>query len=141
MHAILQHGNERMSQNATAELAMMGASIGLGEYQYRDEILAALGMGAQVGILLPYSRTHESEADKYGLFLAARAGYDPEAAIGVWQRMASLPGDRPPLFLSTHPDPEARIEAMQEWMPEAKRLYHAAPVKHRNRVLPVIKRP
>ena len=89
---------------------------------------------------MPYSRSQESEADHYGLFLAARAGYDPRAAVGVWERMAALSGgQRPPELLSTHPDPLNRIEAMKEWMPEAIRLYEAAPVKQPNRPLPSIR--
>ena len=88
--------------------------------------MLGLGLGAQVGVLLPYSRRHESEADRYGLNLAARAGYDPEAAIGVWERMSRLGGARPPELLSTHPDPLDRIENMRTWMPEAKALYRRA---------------
>ena len=140
MHAILQHGNERMSQGLAAQVVMAGAAVGLKDNQYRGEISGALGAGAAVGVLLPYSRKHESEADKLGLFLAAKAGYDPEAAIGVWERMAEIAGGkRPPELRSTHPDPLNRIEAMREWMPEAKRIYDQAPVKRANRPLPVVK--
>jgi len=140
MHAILQHGNERMSQNLATQVVLAGAAVGLSESKYKNEIIGALGAGASVGVLLPYSRKHESEADKQGLFLAAKAGYDPEAAIGVWERMAAMSeGKRPPEFLSTHPDPMNRIEAMRKWMPEAKRIYEQAPVKHANRPLPAVK--
>ncbi len=138
MHAILQHGNERMSQGITTQVLLAGASVGLSDHKYKNEIVAALGAGATVGVLLPYSRSHESEADHYGLMLAAKAGYDPEAAIGVWERMAALGGGRPPEFLSTHPDPENRIENMRAWMPEAKKLYEAS-VKQRNRPLPAVR--
>ncbi len=137
MHAILQHGNERMSQGTVAQLGLEVANVSLKNNQYRGPILSALGAGAQYGLILPYSRKHESEADRYGLMLAARAGYDPEAAIGVWQRMAALSeGKRPPVLLSTHPDPLQRIENMKRWMPEAKRLYERARVKHRAIPLP-----
>jgi len=116
MHAILQHGNERMSQSLTAELVLTAAAI---------------------GVLLPYSRKHETEADEQGLYLAARAGYDPEAGIGVWQRMAALSaGSRPPEFLSTHPEPGRRIDNMRKWMPKAKQLYDTAPRKMPNWKLP-----
>ncbi|NJN14158.1 MAG: M48 family metallopeptidase [Planctomycetes bacterium] len=138
MHAILQHGNERMSQGITAQLIMTGAAVGLSNHKYKNEIVAAIGAGATVGVILPYSRSHESEADRYGLMLAAKAGYDPEAAIGVWERMAALGGDRPPEFLSTHPDPENRIENMRAWMPEAKALYEQS-IKQRNRLLPAVR--
>jgi predicted Zn-dependent protease len=82
-------------------------------------IMAAYGLGAQVGVLLPYSRLQEEEADRIGLVLAARAGYDPRAALGVWQRMAALPGGRPPQFLSTHPEPEARLNDIEAFLPQA----------------------
>ena len=137
MHAILGHGNERMSQTTVAQLGLSVADLTLKDSAYRGEILQALGLGVNVGVLLPYSRAHESEADEYGLYLAARAGYDPRAAIGLWERMAALSGDRPPEFLSTHPDPQARIEAMKKLMPRALELYEAAPVKHPNRPLPM----
>jgi predicted Zn-dependent protease len=81
--------------------------------------MSAYGLGAQVGVLLPYSRLQESEADRIGLVLAAKAGYDVQAAIGVWQRMAKLSGRRPPPFLSTHPTPESRIEDIKKFLPQA----------------------
>jgi len=138
MHAILQHGNERMSQSLTAELVLAAAAIGLHDSENRDVILGALGAGAAIGVLLPYSRKHESEADEQGLYLAARAGYDPEAGIGVWERMAALSeGSRPPEFLSTHPDPKRRIENMRKWMPKAKQYYNEAPRKMPNWKLPL----
>ena len=102
------------------------------------EMIAALGAGVAVGVLLPYSRLHETEADEHGLYLAAAAGYDPEAAIGVWQRMADLSSSRPPEFLSTHPDPLHRIENMKKWMPKAKDIY-ARSVQHQNRPLPPVR--
>jgi predicted Zn-dependent protease len=140
MHAILEHSNERMSQSVAAQAILAGAAIGLSDSKYKGEIMGALGVGATVGVILPYSRKHESEADKYGLFLAARAGYDPEAAIGVWERMAEMSaGKRPPEFLSTHPDPLKRIEQMKQWMPEAKRYFDQAAVKQPNYRLPSIK--
>jgi predicted Zn-dependent protease len=130
MHAILEHGNERMSQNLSAELAMAAAAVGFSNTKNGEYIVAALGAGATVGVLLPYSRKHESEADEQGLYLAARAGYDPEAGIAVWERMAKLSeGARPPEILSTHPDPRNRIKNMQKWMPKAKQLYEQSQKK------------
>jgi predicted Zn-dependent protease len=103
----------------------------------RAALLGALGVGATVGVILPYSRKHETESDEQGLYLAAQAGYDPEASVAVWERMAELSGGkRPPEFLSTHPDVRRRIENMKKWMPKAKQIYAAAPVRHPNRRLP-----
>ncbi|MHC4932218.1 MAG: M48 family metallopeptidase [Planctomycetota bacterium] len=139
MHAVLRHSNERMSQNLTAQLVMAGAAVGLKDHKYRGEILGAMGVGASLGIILPYSRTHETEADEYGLYLAAKAGYNPEAAIGVWQRMAERSkGGRPPEFLSTHPDPLRRIENMKQWLPKAMDIY-AQSQQQPNPPLPKIK--
>jgi predicted Zn-dependent protease len=143
MHALLQHGNERMSQKIAAGAALTAAAIATGTSDMKAEeralVLGALGAGATVGYILPYSRKHESEADEQGLYLAARAGYDPEAAIQVWERMDELAGgNRPPEFLSTHPETRRRIENMKTWMPKAKELYAAAPVKHPNRKLPEV---
>lgn len=140
MHALLQHGNERMSQATVGELARVAADAALRDARYREEILGALGLGAQVGVLLPYSRRHESEADEQGLYLAARAGFDPDAAIGVWERMAALSGERPPEFLSTHPDPRRRIEDMRRWLPRAREIY-AQSVRQPNAPLPAVARP
>jgi len=140
MHAILDHGNERVSQGQLVAVGVTAAAVAaeFSDYEYKRELIAALGAGVAVGVLLPYSRLHETEADEYGLYLAASAGYDPEAAIGVWQRMADLSSSRPPEFLSTHPDPLHRIENMKKWMPKAKDIY-ARSVKHRNRPLPPVR--
>lgn len=137
-HALLDHSNERMSQQGLTQIGMVGAAIVAEGSEHRDLALAALGAGLTVGFVLPYSRSHESEADRVGLIMAARAGYDPEAAIRVWQNMAKLSEGRPPEFLSTHPDPLNRIEAMREWMPEAKALYERSR-KQRNAPLPAIR--
>ncbi|MGH7163758.1 MAG: M48 family metallopeptidase [Planctomycetota bacterium] len=134
-HALLRHGGERVSQNIAVQGGLAATAVVARNSEHRDVALAALGAGAAVGFLLPYSRKHESEADKFGLMLAARAGYDPEAAIRVWQNMAKLGGGRPPEFLSTHPDPLRRIEDMRAWMPEARALY-AKSNKQPNRPLP-----
>jgi predicted Zn-dependent protease len=89
--------------------------------------MSALGVGTQVGVLLPYSRAHESEADHIGLLLAAEAGYDPHEAVYVWERMQrSSSGQQPQEFLSTHPGHETRIKRLTEKMPEALALYQQA---------------
>jgi metalloendopeptidase OMA1, mitochondrial len=118
-HVIARHGAERMSQQLGAQLLGSALAVGFQASPYANTIMAAYGLGAQVGVLLPYSRLQESEADRIGLILAAKAGYDPQAAVGVWQRMAKLSGRRPPPFLSTHPAPESRIEDIQKFLPQA----------------------
>src|SRR5262245_3379654 len=126
-HAIARHGAERMSQAQLAELGGQALAIGLGGSASSAAILAAYGLGAQVGVLLPYGRTQESEADHIGLLLMAQAGYDPRVAIGFWQRMERSSGAKggPPEFLSTHPGHGARVQQINAWMPEALRLYEA----------------
>ena len=85
--------------------------------------MLAYGIGANVGVLLPYSRQHEAEADRIGLTLMARAGYDPRTAVAFWERMGAVPGPRPPEFLSTHPAPKTRIDAIRLYLPEAMQHY------------------
>jgi predicted Zn-dependent protease len=128
-HAVARHGGERMSQGLVLELGLTAASMSMDDMdpESRDQLLSALTGGAEVGIILPFSRSHESEADELGLMLAADAGYDPRAAIGLWQRMAAASkGAGPPEFLSTHPSDATRIEKLQALMPEAIPLYDAA---------------
>ena len=125
-HAIARHGAERMSQAQLAELGGQALAIGLGGGASSAAILAAYGLGAQVGVLLPYGRTQESEADHIGLLLMAQAGYDPRAAIGFWERMERSGGGGTPEFLSTHPSHGTRVEQLRAWMPEATRLYEAS---------------
>ena len=120
-HATLRHGGERISNELYAGVVLAGAAIGLGYSDMDDEdqgwVIAALGAGAQFGYVLPYSRTHESEADEVGLRYLIRAGYDPNEAPGLWERMAARNPDRPPEFLSTHPDPLARAQRLRELIP------------------------
>jgi predicted Zn-dependent protease len=118
-HVIARHGAERISQQMGAQLIGSALAIGFQASPYANTIMAAYGLGAQVGVLLPYSRLQESEADRIGLVLAARDGYDAQAGIGVWERMAKLSGRRPPPFLSTHPTPESRIKDIKEFLPQA----------------------
>lgn len=118
-HAIARHGAERMSQEA---LAQLGGEV-VGAATQSPAVMAAYGLTAQYGVLMPYSRSHESEADRIGLLLMARAGYDPRAAIGFWERMAKAGGGGGPEFLSTHPSHGTRAQHLQEWLPEAIAAY------------------
>ena len=124
-HAIARHGNERMSQGLLAQMGGAALSVALSENSAATQnlFMQAYGAGATVGLLLPYSRLHESEADRIGLTLMARAGYDPREAIPFWQRMNEQGGRRPPEFLSTHPAPESRIANIKKYIPEAMPFY------------------
>lgn len=120
-HAVARHGNERMSQALLTQLGGVALSVALSEKPEATQnlFLASYGVGTQLGTL-KYSRTHESEADKLGLVFMAMAGYDPGYAVDFWQRMAEQGGARPPEFLSTHPDPETRIQDIKDYLPEAR---------------------
>jgi predicted Zn-dependent protease len=127
-HAIAHHASERMSQILITELGGMALSRAIQERPSETQgwMMLAYGLGAQLGVILPYSRTHEKEADRIGLILMAQAGYDPRAAVPFWTRMDALGGPRPPEFLSTHPEPSTRIGEIQKYMPEALRYYEAS---------------
>jgi predicted Zn-dependent protease len=113
-----------------AQIGLVGASIAMQTQGFSpltsQAAMSALGVGTQVGVLLPFSRAHESEADYIGLLLAADAGYDPQEAVRVWQRMQQSSGGQPQEFLSTHPGHETRIKRLTEHMPEALALYNQA---------------
>lgn len=121
-HALARHGAERMSQAMGAQAIGQVLSIGVGKASpaMREDVLKAYGLGATVGVLLPWGRTQESEADRIGLTLMAKAGYDPAAAVAFWERMSKVAGDKPPEFLSTHPSDTTRINQIREWIPEAR---------------------
>lgn len=127
-HAVARHGNERMSQ----QLMVMAGGIALAEFmnekpeQTQQIFMSAYAIGSQLGVLLPFSRKHEYEADKLGLIFMAKAGYDPEEAIGFWERMMNNGGPKPPDFLSTHPADQKRIDHMKELLPEAKKYYESS---------------
>lgn len=130
VHALARHGAERMSQGQLTQAALQvaGAAAGAsgGGGLMSQAAMAALGVGAQVGVLLPFSRKHESEADYIGILLAADAGYDPRESVGLWERMAQLSGGGGPAeFMSTHPGHDTRIEQLKKWMPEAMAIYQA----------------
>jgi predicted Zn-dependent protease len=126
-HAVAQHGNERMSQQLALQMGGIALSEALRTQKEETINLAmlAFGVGAQVGVLLPYSRTHESEADELGLYFMAMAGYNPQTAPDFWKRMEARSSARPPEFLSTHPDPANRIEHLNQVMPKAMEYYNA----------------
>ncbi len=127
-HAIAQHGNERMSTALLAQLGGTALTVALDEQPENTKkwFMAAYGAGAQVGIMLPYSRKQESEADYLGLVFMARAGYDPRAAVPFWKRMAADSSGSMPEFLSTHPTSETRIRRINELMPEVLKHYRSA---------------
>lgn len=114
-HVIAEHANERMSQGALVQtgLQLGSAALQMGDVQYRGEIMQALGLGAQLGIVLPFGRSHESEADVVGLEYMAKAGFEPKGAVSLWQNMTKNSGARQPEFLSTHPSPENRIKKLE----------------------------
>lgn len=129
-HAIARHGAQRISQGLIAEGALVAADLMLArENPNRDLIMAGLGLGAEVGVMLPFSRAHESEADYMGIIYMARAGYDPAEAAKFWTRMGQ--GQvKPPEFLSTHPSDDRRARDLLAVLPTAQDIYLKAPVKY-----------
>ena len=134
-HVLLRHGNERLSQSMVAQSVLEAGSIALDQMtpQYRDVVVGGLGVGAQYGVLLPFSRKHESEADVVGQRFMAEAGFNPAEAVTLWQKMAKLSeGQQPPQWMSTHPANEARIESLRENLPETRELYRKARAAGKN---------
>jgi len=135
-HVLAGHGNERVSQSLGVNLGLSALS---GLLSSRDEgdrgnkniLIAALGMGAQIGVLLPFSRTHESEADLIGLDLMARSGFDPRESAALWRNMIALNGRGGPELLSTHPASENRIRALEENFSSAIPKFEAAKAEGR----------
>jgi len=124
-HAVAQHGNERISQQLALQMGGIALSEALKTQKQEtiDLAMLAFGVGAKVGVELPYSRTHETEADELGLYFMAMAGYDPQTAPSFWERMEAKSASRPPEFLSTHPDPSNRIANLKRIMPKAMEYY------------------
>jgi predicted Zn-dependent protease len=128
-HAIAHHGAERISQSLLIQTGLAAIQIALAN---RDpatmrQVTSLLGAGAAVGVMLPWSRAQESEADHLGLIFMAKAGYDPHAAVAFWQRMTqAAKGRRPPEFLSDHPSDETRVRQIEAWIPEAMGYYQPA---------------
>jgi predicted Zn-dependent protease len=121
-HATLKHGAERMSQQLATQAGLAAASLSLKNSAQRDLILGGIGLGAQFGVLLPYSRKHETEADIVGLKYLAKAGYDPKESVGLWERMAKA-GGKVPEIISTHPDPARRARDLEAEIPKVMALY------------------
>lgn len=124
-HAVAKHGSERMSHEMGVQMGGAALAVALDEKPEETKALymSVFGVGSQVGFMLPYSRTHEIEADKLGIIFMAMAGYNPEAAVPFWERMAASGGQKPPEFLSTHPADGTRIGKLKENMPEALKYY------------------
>lgn len=134
-HAIADHGNERMSQELIRQAGGVGLMIALNEEPQETQAmwLAVYGIGTEVAAILPYSRLHESEADRMGLIFMAMAGYNPNDAPLFWERMSKQSGNqKPPEFLSTHPSDQTRINNLNSWMSEAMKYYRASGDKKNN---------
>ena len=128
-HVVAQHGNERVSDQLAAQAGLTIAAIALGTSSTSDDnkalVLAGLGLGVQYGVILPFSRTHESEADLIGVELMAESGFDPRESVKLWENMAKA-GGQPPEFLSTHPSSSTRIKDLNARMPRALDAYTKA---------------
>ena len=124
-HVLARHGGERLSQGLLAQMGAVAVQVGMAgsDPGVVQGVMAAYGLGANVGVLLPYSRLQESEADRIGLIVMAQAGYDPREAVHLWERMAQQDRNRPPEFFSTHPSAGSRIQDLQRSMPNALTYY------------------
>jgi len=128
-HVLAEHSNERLSQNQIAGIGTTVAAIAIGvsdNIEHKGLAMAALGLGVQYGVLLPYGRTQESESDLMGLDLMASAGFDPKASVSLWQNMAKAGGGAVPEFLSTHPSNQTRISDLEQRMARATQLQKQA---------------
>ncbi|XDD48116.1 M48 family metallopeptidase [Leptospira sp. WS39.C2] len=120
-HVIARHGNERVSQNQ-----LTSGSVKILETLGKPTVAGALGMGAKFGVLLPFSRQHESEADLIGLEIMAKSGFDPRESVNLWKNMSALGSGKPNELLSTHPSDETRMKQLNSAMPKAMALYESA---------------
>jgi predicted Zn-dependent protease len=127
-HVIAEHSNERASQGNLLQYGMQATNAVLQtqNVKYQAQIMSALGMGAQYGVVLPFSRTHETEADNVGLDLMAKAGFNPKESVTLWQNMSKAGSGATPEFLSTHPAPTSRISELRARMPAAMKFKNAA---------------
>ncbi|MDN3551946.1 M48 family metallopeptidase [Halomonas almeriensis] len=129
-HVMAQHANERASTQSATQVGLSVASAAAAaaglEGPTHDMTMQALGMGAQFGVQLPFSRSHESEADEIGLDLMARAGFDPRASVQLWRNMSQAGGGQPPEWMSTHPSHGSRISDLQAGMNQAMTTYRQA---------------
>lgn len=126
-HVVAEHPNERVSTTyaTQAGLDVVGSLLG-GDTESRRQVMGLLGMGTQLGVLLPFNRQQETEADLLGLQMMARAGFDPRAAVQLWENMGEAAGNGAPEFLSTHPSHASRIDDLQAEMNQALQLYQTA---------------
>ncbi len=124
-HAVAQHGSERMSQALLQQLGGIALQVAIANKpaETQNLFMTAYGVGSTVGVLLPFSRKEEGEADKFGLYFAAMGGYNPQEAIPFWERMAAAGGASSPEFLNTHPSEETRMEKIKGYMPQALEYY------------------
>jgi predicted Zn-dependent protease len=134
-HALLRHGSERVTRSLGVNALVIGATLGIGGSKMQEKnkkaVMAAIGLGSQVGLILPFSRNHESEADRMGLELMAKAGYEPAEAPEIWVRMSKKSGGQaPPEFLSTHPSNQTRIAELTALQPGAQAHYRKSPNKY-----------
>jgi predicted Zn-dependent protease len=121
-HALADHGAQRMSAGTLQQLGAVAGNIAIKDPQKRNMFNQAYGVGSQLGIMLPFSRSHETEADRIGLQIMAIAGYDPDEGAELWKRMkAKSGGQAPPEFMSTHPSNDTRIANLAQWAPYAKK--------------------
>ena len=120
-HALADHGAQRMSAGMLQQIGAVAGNVAIKDPEKRNMFNQAYGLGSTVGVMLPFSRSHETEADRIGLQIMAIAGYNPDEAAKLWQRMkAQAGGQAPPEFLSTHPSNDTRISNLTAWAPSAK---------------------
>ena len=125
-HVQARHGAERMTMGMANQVLMASSAVLLenSEYkQYAGLAVSAMAIGAQYGVILPYNRAHESEADAIGLSIAAKAGFNPEAAVSLWHKMKKVAKGAPPEFMSTHPAHDTRIRQLQAQLPNVEKIY------------------
>lgn len=128
-HAIARHGSQRILQQQMTQTALLGVQGSMSDMSYEQQrtLMGLLGAGAQYGVILPFSRKHESEADYMGTMYMARAGYDPHEAVNLWKRMSqSGSAQKPPEYASTHPSDSTRVRQLERWMPQFEAAYQKA---------------
>ncbi|WP_394175944.1 M48 family metallopeptidase [Thalassotalea litorea] len=127
-HVIAQHSNERLSSDQISKigLAVAGTTLALSDVDNKALIMAGMGIGVQYGVLMPYGRTHETEADIIGQDLMAKSGFDPKESVALWRNMAKAGGGEPPEWLSTHPSNQTRINNLSEHLAKSEPIYAAA---------------
>ncbi len=119
-HALADHGAQRMSAGTLQQIGAVAVNVAVNDPQKRNAFMQAYGVGSTVGLMLPFSRSHETEADRIGIQLMAIAGYNPDEAAELWKRMKARANGAPPEFLSTHPSSDTRIANLTQWAPLAR---------------------